>query len=99
MKSDLQKYIDTIPAVADAARLNETFWLNGRQRAGGHKEIKEVNPEQIRDASERLLRFAPYLKKVRNWKRPMGSLNRNCVPFLPCRRGWRRLTKAGSRAG
>lgn len=64
MRSDLQKYIDTIPAVADAAGLKETFWLNGRQKTGGHKEIREVNPEQIRDASQRLLRFAPYLKTV-----------------------------------
>lgn len=64
MRSDLQKYIDTIPAVADAAQLKETFWLNSRQAAGGHKEIKEVNPEQIKDASQRLLRFAPYLKAV-----------------------------------
>ncbi|MCI8727218.1 MAG: D-serine ammonia-lyase [Hungatella sp.] len=64
MRSDLQNYMDTIPAVADAAGLKETFWLNSRRKTGGHKEIKEVNPEQIRDASQRLLRFAPYLKTV-----------------------------------
>lgn len=28
------------------------------------QNITEVNPEQIKDASDRLLRFAPYLKKV-----------------------------------
>ena len=28
MTDTLKKYIDTIPAVADAAVLKETFWLN-----------------------------------------------------------------------
>ena len=64
MRSDLQKYIDTIPAVADAAQLKETFWFNDRQMVGGHKKIQEVNPDQVKDASQRLLRFAPYLKTV-----------------------------------
>lgn len=64
MRSDLQKYIDTIPAVADAAQLKETFWLNGKMVPEKEQNITEVQPEQIRDASDRLLRFAPYLKRV-----------------------------------
>lgn len=64
MKLKLQKYIDTIPAVCDAAGEKETFWLNGKQVLQSLQNIKEVCPEQIKDASDRLLRFSPYLKQV-----------------------------------
>ena len=64
MKAELQTYIDTIPAVADAAALKETFWLNGKKLPEAKQNITEVNPSQIKDASDRLIRFAPYLKKV-----------------------------------
>lgn len=64
MKAELNKYIETIPAVADAAALKETFWLNEKKVPAAEQNITEVNPEQIKDASNRLLRFAPYLKKV-----------------------------------
>lgn len=64
MKAELNKYIETIPAVADAAALKETFWLNEKKVPAAEQNITEVNPEQIKDASDRLLRFAPYLKKV-----------------------------------
>ena len=64
MNKDLQKYIDTIPAVADAAVLKETFWLNNKIKPEAEQNITLVNPAQIKDASDRLKRFAPYLKKA-----------------------------------
>ena len=64
MDSRLQKYIDTIPAVRDAAQLKETFWLNDRMVSREEQNVTLVNPDQIRDASDRLVRFAPYLKRV-----------------------------------
>lgn len=64
MSVNVQKYIETIPAVADAAQLKETFWLNDRQVPEKEQNITEISPAQIKDASDRLLRFAPYLKKV-----------------------------------
>ena len=64
MTDTLKKYIDTIPAVADAAVLKETFWLNDRKLPEEQQNITEVHPEQIKDASDRLFRFASYLKKV-----------------------------------
>lgn len=64
MKAELQNFINIIPAVADAAELKETFWLNPKKVPTAQQNIKEVSPAQIKDASERLLRFAPYLKKV-----------------------------------
>lgn len=64
MRAELQNFINTIPAVADAAELKETFWLNPKKVPAAQQQIKEVSPAQIEDASKRLLRFAPYLKKV-----------------------------------
>lgn len=64
MNKDLQKYIDTIPAVADAAVLKETFWLNNKMKPEAEQNITLVNPAQIKDASDRLKRFASYLKKA-----------------------------------
>ena len=64
MREEYKVYAETIPAVADAAKLKETFWQNEKQIPGGEKAIKEVNPAQIKDASDRLTRFAPYLMKV-----------------------------------
>lgn len=88
MKSDLQRYMDTIPAVADAAQLKETFWQNSRQRAGGHKEIREVRPEQIQDASQRLLRFAPYLKTVFPELEKTGGIIESELRPIPAMQAW-----------
>ena len=64
MKQEYKIYAESIPAVADAVELKETFWQNGKQIPGGEKTIQEVDPAQIKDASDRLVRFAPYLMKV-----------------------------------
>ena len=64
MNNELKKYIESVPAVADAAALRETFWLNEKKRPEKNWNITEVCPEQIKDASDRLKRFAPYLKTV-----------------------------------
>lgn len=64
MNTQFQKFCDTIPAVADAAALKETFWLNDKKLPEAQQNITEVSPAQIQDASQRLKRFAPYLKKV-----------------------------------
>lgn len=62
MRKDLQKYIDTIPAVGDALHLKETFWLNDKLEAKGEEKITLIHPSQIDDAKARLERFAPYLQ-------------------------------------
>ncbi len=64
MNAKLQTFIETIPAVADAVALKETFWINDRLLPETQQHITEVHPGQIQDASDRLLRFAPYLKRV-----------------------------------
>ena len=64
MREELQTYIDKIPEVAKAVRLEETFWINEKKIPHGEKAIAQVNPSQIADARKRLERFAPYLKTV-----------------------------------
>lgn len=64
MNMEMQNLADTIPAVADAAAAKETFWLNDRMIPQAKQRNDTVRPEQIADASQRLQRFAPYLKTV-----------------------------------
>ncbi len=64
MKIEFQEFVDTIPAVADAAQLQETFWINDKMLPQEEQNITMIHPEQIKDAEDRLLRFAPYLKCV-----------------------------------
>lgn len=60
----LQDMAGRIPAVADAAVLKETFWMNDRTVSWEETRVDAVKPEDIQDASERLQRFAPYLETV-----------------------------------
>lgn len=62
-KKELKTDVDTIPAVADAAALRETMWLNGNMPAFSTL-TPAVTDAQIADAEARLERFAPYLAKV-----------------------------------
>ncbi|EOS27562.1 D-serine ammonia-lyase [Lachnospiraceae bacterium 3-1] len=64
MKIEFQEFVDTIPAVADAAQLQETFGINDKMLPQEEQNITMIHPEQIKDAEDRLLRFAPYLKCV-----------------------------------
>lgn len=64
MNANIETLIQTIPAVADAAALKETLWINEAMVPEASQHITEVSPDQIRDASQRLLRFAPYLKQA-----------------------------------
>lgn len=64
MREDLEKFIDTIPAVKDASQMKETFWINDKRVPNGEKMITMLHPDQIEDARKRLERFAPYLEEV-----------------------------------
>lgn len=64
MKENLKIYIDTMPAVADAAALRETFWINPSRLPANEQVIEGVEPNQIEDARARLERFAPYIMKI-----------------------------------
>ena len=59
MREELQTYIEKVPEVAKAARLEETFWINEKKIPHGEKAITQVNPSQIADARKRLERFCP----------------------------------------
>lgn len=64
MKQQLTQYADNISAVADAAALKETFWVNPAAVPFAQQVITAVNPQQIEDARARLERFAPYIRTV-----------------------------------
>lgn len=64
MVQDMQRYIDTIPAVKSASKLEETFWLNPKKCVKENWNIKAVTTDDIADAEKRLQRFAPYLETV-----------------------------------
>lgn len=59
-----KRELKAIPAVADAAALKETLWLNDKLTPSGEQRITAVTPDQIADAHARLERFAPYIAKV-----------------------------------
>ncbi|MCC8027893.1 MAG: D-serine ammonia-lyase [Clostridium sp.] len=88
MNEEFQKLIDGIPAVADAAKLNETFWLNEKQAPEKEQDIKEVCPSQIQDASSRLLRFAPYLERVFPELEPAGGIIESELREIPRMKDW-----------
>lgn len=86
MNAQLQTFIDTIPAVADAAALKETFWLNDKKVPEDQQHIAEVSPSQIQDASDRLARFAPYLKRVFPELEASGGLIESELRDIPAMR-------------
>lgn len=96
MNAQLQTFIDTIPAVADAAALKETFWLNDKQVPAGQQHITEVSPVQIQDASDRLARFAPYLKRVFPELEATGGIIESELRAIPA---MREFLNAGYDAG
>ncbi len=83
MRTDLQNFIDTIPAVGDASRQTETFWLNEKKVPQGEKRIDLVCPEQIDDARRRLERFAPYLCEAFPELRETGGIIESKLREIP----------------
>lgn len=64
MKQEMEYYMDTIPEVGLAARGKETLWLNPNKTGQNTQADVEISSLKIRDAGERLKRFAPYIQKV-----------------------------------
>ena len=83
MREDLQKFIDTIPAVKDASRLKETFWINDRMISQAEERITMLHPDQIADARNRLERFAPYLEEVFPELRETGGIIESELRDIP----------------
>lgn len=64
MNEKMKFYADMIPEVLEAAEGRAVFWLNDRKCPEDMQGEKEVSKEQIKDAADRLRRFAPYLYEV-----------------------------------
>lgn len=64
MTIDTEALKKSNPVIAAAANLEETFWFNPKFTPEGFEKITQVTTAQIKDASDRLQRFAPYLAHV-----------------------------------
>ncbi len=83
MNSELNRFVETIPAVADAAAGRVTFWVNPKRVSGGEKQITAVTPAMIEDARARLERFAPYIAKVFPETQAAGGLIESELAGIP----------------
>lgn len=64
MDTKMKIYIEENPVIADAANLNETFWINNNKKPESEQKKGVVTKEQIEDAKKRLERFASYMETV-----------------------------------
>lgn len=65
MDDRLQTLIEENPAVAKVQKMQRTLWLNPLKEPFSQAEKKlSVKKEQIEDARERLLRFAPFIEEA-----------------------------------
>ena len=65
MGKSIEEWIEEVPIISDVMQKKETFWINEKVLPF-EKSIKqsELQQNDITDASNRLKRFANYLKKV-----------------------------------
>ena len=62
---DLEKLIEQAPVVCDLAKAKEVCWLNPKKAPfADAKDSLVFGPEDIKEASDRLARFAPLLAKI-----------------------------------
>lgn len=64
MDMNIKEYIEKIPEVRETVQLHPVFWINDKKSSGRDSRHGVISPEKIRDASQRLERFAPYLAQV-----------------------------------
>ena len=82
-KVNLEKLLQN-PAVAAAASLKETAWLNpGLRPFAQVREQLPVTWEQVEEARQRLERFAPYLSQVFPETAPAGGLIESPLKPIP----------------
>ena len=74
---DIQTWKDQYPLLNKLISLEEVFWINPNieKFESGMKKLP-LTQDDVKDAEERLKRFAPYIAKVfPETKKQMGSLN------------------------
>lgn len=83
MNQELLQRFQSVPAVADAAAGQVTFWINPNRVSGGEKQITAVTPAMIEDARARLDRFASYIAKVFPETRENNGLIESPLAAIP----------------
>jgi len=71
---DLEKYVKTVPEIAEMVDLKESFWLNPGYTAFDEIDDLYFSWEDMIEARDRLKRFAPYLAKVFPGTAPTGGI-------------------------
>ena len=79
-KGLMEKY----PVVADIANMKETLWLNAEKKPSSEAiDNCELGIEDVKDAAERLGRFASYFKAVFPETEATGGLLESCLQEIP----------------
>ncbi|MDY3867940.1 MAG: D-serine ammonia-lyase, partial [Pyramidobacter sp.] len=73
MNEETMQRVKSIPALADAAALRETLWINS-QKCPFDQAEKSITAEQIEDARSRLERFAPLIAQIFPETRGAGGI-------------------------
>ena len=68
---DLTKLREIAPIIDDIAASKEVVWLNPRL---GQDATRTLTEQHIRDASDRLIRFAPLIMKLFPETQPQGGI-------------------------
>ena len=78
------EWISQFPIISDIMKKKETLWLNGGVQPYAEAILKsELQTEDIKDASDRLLRFASYFKRVFPETAKNGGIIESPFAFIP----------------
>lgn len=78
------EWVLQFPIISDIMEKKETLWLNGGVQPYAEAILKsELQTEDIKDASERLLRFASYFKRVFPETAKNGGIIESPFAFIP----------------
>ena len=84
LNKTVKKWISEIPIVEDVVKGEEALWLNPDKKPFSEaKEKSALKAEDIKDASDRLKRFASYFKRVFPETEKTGGLLESPLAFIP----------------
>lgn len=80
----IEEWISKVPIIEEIIGCKETIWLNSERKTVSEViEHSELTAKDIKDASDRLKRFAAYFKKVFPETEKDGGLIESPVRFIP----------------
>ena len=80
----IEEWIAKVPIIEKIISCEETIWINPDKKTVSQAiEHSELNAKDIKDASDRLKRFAAYFKKVFPETEKDGGLIESPIKFIP----------------